>query len=655
MFKPEPMTLLKFVVLERDERAVLDHLGHAGVIQLERTPVGPDTAPLGPRNRSQDLERLKRISSQLENLRRSLGIPTLNTRTEGDHEPRDFPLERAQKELGRLEAQSNELTSRRQCLKDRLAELTTANATLVEYRGLDLPLDQEQESSFLHFVTGSLPTKNFAGLKMGAGAAVIPLAEAAGQQHVIAMTTRRGRAELDGRLKQAGFQPELLPTEAGGTVEIKLQANEAEASRITAELGEVENKLGLLAGELALIYQPIQQTAGKERSLLEAEQNFARTGKSVLATGWVPRSEAGLLAQNVAGLTQGRCVIATTAAEDASEPEVPVLLRHPRWLRPFDLLVKAYGLPKYLELEPTLFVAVSYVLMFGMMFGDAGHGFLLALGGLILWLAGRGVKWRDAGLLLLFCGCSSMIFGACYGSYFGITALAKYALWHDPLAGDPASLMIWAVSIGFILISLGLVLNILNLLRKRDFIGALLDKFGVAGAVLYWGALALATQWSAIRSHGALIPAILFILVVPVAGWILKGPLAGKFGPMGERVAEGSEGFFTNLMESFVNAFEGLISYFANTVSFVRLAAYAMSHAALLLATFTLAADLRQLSPGGGFLSVMMIIFGNAVALVLEGIVASVQALRLEYYEFFGKFFSGGGRPFVPFRFSADQ
>ena len=94
----------------------------------------------------------------------------------------------------------------------------------------------------------------------------------------------------------------------------------------------------------------------------------------------------------------------------------------------------------------------------------------------------------------------------------------------------------------------------------------------------------------------------------------------------------------------------GLLSYFANTVSFVRLAAYAMSHAALLVAAFMIAADVKHLSAGGGLLSVLVIIFGNVVAIVLEGIVASVQALRLEYYEFFGKFFSGGGQPFQPFR-----
>jgi len=102
--------------------------------------------------------------------------------------------------------------------------------------------------------------------------------------------------------------------------------------------------------------------------------------------------------------------------------------------------------------------------------------------------------------------------------------------------------------------------------------------------------------------------------------------------------------------ESLVGAFEGVLGYFANTISFVRLAAYSMSHAALLLATFMVASDIKHISPGGSLLSIGVIIVGNVLALVLEGIVCSVQALRLEYYEFFGKFFFGDGQPFKPFR-----
>jgi V/A-type H+-transporting ATPase subunit I len=324
-------------------------------------------------------------------------------------------------------------------------------------------------------------------------------------------------------------------------------------------------------------------------------------------------------------------------------------------LRPFELLVTAYGLPKYLELEPTFFVAISYLLMFGMMFGDVGHGAVLALGGLAALLAGRKAQTRDVGLLLLLGGCSSMIFGALYGSCFGLPQFKKYALWHDPLEGNPMSLMSGAVEIGIVMISLGLVLNVLNHFRRGDFIGGLLDKFGLAGVVFYWGALALFVKSPAFASRGLTHLAVILFLVLPVIGWMLKEPINKFLGHHAGHPGEAGGGIFTAIMESVVEVFEAVLSYFANTVSFVRLAAYAMSHAALLVAAFMIAADVKHFSHGGNLLSVLVIILGNLVALVLEGIVASVQALRLEYYEFFGKFFSGSGQPFKPFRLFPEE
>ena len=644
MFEPVSMTRLRLVVLERDERAVLRHLGRAGVVQLTRTPAGPGTAPLSPRNRSDELARLERVSSRLENLRRSLELPAAGPQLM----PVEMSLEQAEKSIQSLEEQSGELLKRRQHLQDRLAEMTAVMEQISDYRGFDLPLDQPNDSSFLHFVTGSLPAKDLAKLKMDGDVALLPLAERNGRQILIAMTTRQNRLDLDRKLQQAGFQTEELPVVAGATTAALSEQNQREEEQAAVQLKELNAKLQAFVKQCSPIWAQIEITTSTERRLLEAEQNFPRTESSVLVTGWVPSADVLELERLVQEITNERCIIETTPAEKVDEEEIPVLLRHPRLLRPFAMLVTAYGLPNYRELEPTLFVAVSYLLMFGMMFGDVGHGFVLALGGLFLLLTNRRAVLRDVGLLLLFGGGSSMIFGALYGSCFGIEQFKKYALWHDPLAGDPMSLMIAGIEIGIVMISLGLVLNIINRFRHGDFIGALLDKFGAAGAVFYWGALALFTKSAAIRSHGLFTPAILLLAALAVA-WMLNEPIHIWRSRHARHAAEPG-GTSTVIMESFVSVFEGLLSYFANTISFVRLAAYAMSHAALLLSAFMIAADVRHFSTGGTFLSVLVIVLGNVLAIVLEGIVASVQALRLEYYEFFGKFFSGGGQPFQPFR-----
>jgi V/A-type H+-transporting ATPase subunit I len=149
--------------------------------------------------------------------------------------------------------------------------------------------------------------------------------------------------------------------------------------------------------------------------------------------------------------------------------------------------------------------------------------------------------------------------------------------------------------------------------------------------------------------------AVILFFVVPVAGWALKGPIEYIVHRHGGQPPAADGGLFAAITESLVGAFEAVLSYLANTISFVRLAAYAMSHAALLVAAFMMAEEVRRISVGGGALSVLVVILGNLVAIVLEGIIAAVQALRLEYYEFFGKFFSGTGQPFRPFRLALHE
>jgi V/A-type H+-transporting ATPase subunit I len=652
MFRPAPMLRLSAVVLERDQRAVLRGLGQLGAAQLTRTQSGPDTAPLTPRDRSKELARCDRLLARVEELRRSLEIAPL---AEAPAELTEMTLDEGEEKIRRWEARAAGLLERRQQLLRRWGELTAVCGQVSGFHGLELPLDPFDRYSFLHFVTGNLPAENLEKLQneIADNVALLPLPAPEGRQPIIAMTTFRGRAALESALQHAGFERQMLPAVEGATTDTLSEQSRREQERLSAELERLNAELRALAAETAAPLAEIERTAGAERRLLEAEQYFPRTETAVLLTGWVPADDAPALERGVRQTTGGRCVVETSVPENPAAGQIPVLLRHPRWLRPFELLVSAYGLPKYQELEPTLFVAVSYVLMFGMMFGDAGHGAVLAAGGLAALLAGRTGKMRDVGLLLLFSGLSSVAFGIAYGSFFGLQQFKRHALWHDPLEGDPMSLMYGAMGIGIVMISLGLVLNIINRFRRGDVIGGFLDKFGVVGLWFYWGVLALITKPAAMEARGLAHPAIVVFVVLPLAGWALKEPLEYlRQRRAGHPTAPGG-GLFAAITESCVGAFEAVLSYLANTISFVRLAAYAMSHAALLVAAFMLADAVRHCSVGGGWLSVLVIILGNLVALVLESIIASVQALRLEYYEFFGKFFSGDGQAFTPFRLTA--
>jgi V/A-type H+-transporting ATPase subunit I len=324
----------------------------------------------------------------------------------------------------------------------------------------------------------------------------------------------------------------------------------------------------------------------------------------------------------------------------AGGADAPVLLRPPGLLKAFAGLVSAYGLPGYGEVDPTAFAAAVYVLLFGAMFGDVGHGAVVCLAALFMLRLPR-ARFGDAALMMFCCGLSGMFFGLVYGSLFGFEFFRKYALWRDPLSGDPFTLVLIALGAGAAVITVGLLLNISNRLRGGDRLGAALGRFGAAGLLFYWSAILLLAGKLPRRLA---LPAICGALVC----WALKGPLLW-LARRGRGGAVPEESPAEVAAEAAVGVFEGVLLYLANTISFARLAAYAMSHAALLAAAFMLAGAADRIWGEGSLPGILAVAAGNIAAILLEGVVAAVQALRLEYYEFFGKFFEGGGRPFRPF------
>jgi V/A-type H+-transporting ATPase subunit I len=644
------MMRLSAVVLGRDERAVLAGLGRMGVMHLTRTPAGPETAPLAPPDRSEFLTRCDQIQARIRELRRLLHLPPEPSAADFEWAA-SLSLDGIEERLAKIEQDVAALDRRREDGEARRSKLAAVIEQVTSFRGLDLPFGELGQSPFLHFAIGSLPEEQVEGLRgrVADNVLLLPLPRGSGRCALVAVTSRTGRFAMETALQQSKFQRETPPLEEGVTADALVEEGEREQQRIAEELRRTDLAGLTLAAAAAPQLDEMELFVFTEHRMLEAEQNFPRTEATVLIAGWVPAAEVPAVTQRLKELTRGSGVVETTAPESLPDEEVPVLLRHPRMLRPFEMLVAAYGLPGYRDLEPTLFVAITYLLMFGMMFGDVGHGAVLALGGAAALVAGRARKVRDVGVLLGAAGLASMAFGVLYGSYFGIAGLRRYALWHDPLEGSPLDLMKAAVGLGVVVVSLGMVLNMVNRFRKRDWLGGFLDSFGVVGALFYWGVLGLLLKFAALKERGLVGLVVALAVALPLVAWALREPLRHALDRRAKRHSE-SSGFLEATMESVVEAFEAVLSYMANTISFVRLAAYAMSHAAVLMATFVMAAEVKKTSGGGDALSVLVIIAGNVVAILLEGVIAAVQALRLEYYEFFGKFFSGSGRAFTPFR-----
>jgi V/A-type H+-transporting ATPase subunit I len=464
--------------------------------------------------------------------------------------------------------------------------------------------------------------------------AIVPL----GDELFAAIVPASARTHLDEAMRLSVAQPIDLRS-----VDVPVRAADA--------LQAVENEIAAEREMSASILQDLAERAEVAMLLLQAETHFAASGRFVVIAGWVPRDSAERLKQRVMLATHDRAIVDIDAAEKVAgfaegTLRVPILHRNPMLLRPFQKLIDIYGTPSYAEVEPTAFFAIGFLAMFGLMFGDVGHGAILFFAG---WLLFRQVpRFLDYGILLMEAGTSSALFGVLYGSVFGIRGLIP-TLWLEPIDDLPRFMFV-AVGFGVVVVTGGLLLNVINTWRSGDVKAAIFGSRGVAGALLYWVVLViLARAFVPATAH---LPAIVIVaMIVGAIAILAAASLIVRSRALRENRRPHppvhSTPLWLRALEGSVELVDTLFSFFANTISFVRIAAFAAVHAGVFIAIFSVA-DTISAVRFGGVLSILVHVAGNAVVILLEGLTVSVQVLRLEYYEFFGKFFRGGGEPYAP-------
>ena len=303
-----------------------------------------------------------------------------------------------------------------------------------------------------------------------------------------------------------------------------------------------------------------------------------------------------------------------------------------------------YGLPSHNEIDPTPIVSVFYAFLFGFMFGDLGQGAVLSILGLII------SKWKKSRLasIVSVCGISSMIFGCLFGSVFGFEDVIP-ALWlrpgeamsDIPLIGRLNTVFIVAIGIGCAVILFSMILNIINRVKSNEYGEALFDTNGVAGIVFYGSAVTVAVLF--LTQHIVLASSVLIIMfVIPLLLIFFKEPLTHLLEKSAHIFPEEKGMFF---VQGFFELFEVLLSYFSNTLSFVRVGAFAISHAAMMEVVLLLSGATGDAAS----INWLGIILGNIFVCGMEGLIVGIQVLRLEYYELFSRFYKGLGRVFVPY------
>ena len=315
----------------------------------------------------------------------------------------------------------------------------------------------------------------------------------------------------------------------------------------------------------------------------------------------------------------------------------PTELRNIPIFKPFESLVKTYGLPSYQELDPTAFIAVTYILFFGMMFGDIGHGAVLVIIGWFLYKK-RGLP---IGGVIMSAAVSSIIFGWLYGSVFGYEHLIPESLiWMHPMQKENIPVIMGiSLVLGIVVISIAMILNIINGIKSKNVARILFDKNGIAGVVFYWSVISFVLY--SIYKGKVVISGIVIVacLVLPLLCIAMKEPLERLLHKEKKLLPDDKGGFFA---EAFFEVVETLLGFMGNTMSFIRVSAFALNHAGLSMAVLILAELVKGVGSG------IVILLGNILVIGLEGLIVGIQVLRLEYYELFNRFFSGEGRPFTP-------
>lgn len=347
--------------------------------------------------------------------------------------------------------------------------------------------------------------------------------------------------------------------------------------------------------------------------------------------GWIAKRDTKRLLSEIKNDPDVYCFIEEISENTTSRP--PTKLKNPKLFKPFEMFIKMYGLPAYNEIDPTIFVALTYSFMFGMMFGDVGQGLCLVLGGFLLYK----IKKLNLAAIISCAGIFSTLFGFLYGSIFGFEEIL-HPIWVNPMK-DTMTVLYTAIGFGVFLIIVAMIMNIFNSVRARDVEKIFFDTNGIAGLVFYLVVITVVL----LGVTGNTLPSILLLVIgigIPLLLIFLKEPLTRLIKKKKELIP-GNKGMF--FLESFFELFEVLLSYITNTVSFVRVGAFALSHAGMMSVVLMLGK--AEENP-----NFIILILGNIFVACLEGLIVGIQVLRLEYYEMFSRFYKGNGKEFKAYK-----
>ena len=413
----------------------------------------------------------------------------------------------------------------------------------------------------------------------------------------------------------------------------KIQVLEKQIASLEKDVFENKEATSLLLNK---VYTRMQL----ELKIWTLKEQMFRGNNVFVLSAWIKEKDYDVLEESIASITDKYVMLSKDPSELEGEVTPPTELTNHWFFKPFEMLVKLYGLPSYNEIDPTPFLAITFCLMFGIMFGDIGQGGIYLLAGILL-----SKKMPLPAGIAKRVGISSMIFGFVYGSIFGledVPIIRDIALVH----GGPLNkinimpILLAGIVFGVVVLTVSFVIGIINALKRRDIEAALFGKNGVAGYLFFISFIITALCIVGFVPVSEIIP--ILVMVIMMLIMVFREPLAHLVEGEKPLIKGETSAYF---IESGFEGFETLLSTLSNSISFIRVGAFALNHAGLFLAFSVMASLVPNI-----LLKIIILILGNILILSLEGLVVLIQSLRLQYYEMFSKYFGGAGITYSPLK-----
>lgn len=662
MAKTAEMKLLELMVLKNDISAVIEYIGKKENFQFQ-SKLKDSAAKDAEGEESLNID--SHFYDSLSKAYTELGYDSSLAGIKDCSAPCDDDRKKA----ADIIAAYTDLKTRIADATDEAHKVNEAYKEAMAFSNLKVSYSELEHLSFLSLRIGRIPENQYEDLKYRLEGSAVVIKLGNDSSHILVASSKKGRFALDAELKNHNFVELEVPAEFKGVPESALKGLEQKKAEADKNLEELITE----KSNFAETHQAqIEKLLGSFTIAVQIEDVTRRLESTELVyriTGWIPASETENYMKGLDELTEGR--IAIRAYEPFEVPsvmsgkeQVPVKLKHGKFVKSFERMIFSYGSPVYGAIDPTPFVAVFFTILFGIMFGDFGQGLFFVLFGILMLCNVIKVGgWNKFAPIFMAIGISSSIMGLLTGEFFGTeTVLEPFAEWVTGLFGtprapilklmpsaDPKSIYVMfgvfgvAVAIGFVINTCGLVLNIINNLGRKRYAEALLGKNGLAGAVFFWYVIALVLRIVLAKHVVAAYDVIIILVSLFFAAFAEPFERAlNHEKPLFEN------GFGTYVISGAVELIEVVSGYLSNTVSFVRVGAFALSHAVLNFTILTLTEMVGGPRSIGG---IIVLIAGNALIIVLEGMIVAIQVIRLQYYEFFSKFFHETGKEFKPFRF----